>query len=46
MVFTKDSGLVKVWVGNVQSGLYTYEQAPKIFNLREVVGEVLEEGTK
>ncbi|ADZ82491.1 hypothetical protein [Cellulosilyticum lentocellum] len=46
MIFTKNSALVKVWVGNVQSGLYTKEQVPKIFNLQEVVWEVLEESTK
>lgn len=46
MEFTRGSGLVKVWVGNVQASLYTKEQVPKIFNLQEVVWEVLEESTK
>ena len=46
MVFTKDSGLVKVWVGNVKSRMYTKEQIPEMFNLKEVVWQVLEESTK
>lgn len=41
MVFTKDSALVKTWVSLVLSGAYTKEQVPKLFNLREVVGEVV-----
>lgn len=46
MQFTKSSSLVKVWVGNVQSGLYTLDQVPSLFNLKEVVTEVLESSTK
>lgn len=46
MKFTKNSALAKVWVGNVQANLYTKDQVPKIFNLQEVVWEVLEESTK
>lgn len=46
MVFTKNSALVKIWVGNVQTNLYTKEQVPELFNLKEVVIEVLEESTK
>lgn len=42
MVFTKNSALVKTWVGLVVSGVYTKEQVPKLFNLREVVGEVVD----
>ena len=42
MVFTKDSSLVKMWVANVKKGIYTLEQVPALFNLREVVAEVLE----
>lgn len=46
MTFTKNSIVVRVWVQNVQSGLYTYDQVPDLFNLREIVKEVLEESTK
>ena len=42
MVFTKDSALVKTWVSLVLSGAYTKEQVPKLFNLREVVSEVMD----
>lgn len=42
MVFTKDSALVKTWVSLVLSGAYTKEQVPKLFNLREVVDEVVD----
>lgn len=41
---TKESGLVKnVWVPLILNGTYTYDQVPALFNLREVVGEVLKE---
>ena len=42
MVFTKDSARVKTWVSLVLSGAYTKEQVPKLFNLREVVSEVVD----
>nr|DAF81301.1 MAG TPA: hypothetical protein [Caudoviricetes sp.] len=42
MVFTKDSALVKTWVSLVLSGVYAKEQVPKLFNLREVVSEVVD----
>ncbi|MCY9736990.1 hypothetical protein M5X00_31785 [Paenibacillus alvei] len=41
MNFTKDSGLVKVWIGLVMVGVYKIEQVPKLYNLREVVNEVI-----
>lgn len=41
MVFTKDSGLVKVWVSLIMAGAYTLEQVPTLFNLEEVVTEVV-----
>ena len=43
MVFTKDSALVKIWVTLVLNGTYTREQVPNIYNLREVVYQVLSE---
>ncbi|WP_179231932.1 hypothetical protein [Paenibacillus sp. SSG-1] len=41
MTYTKDSGLVKVWVSLVMMGAYTVDQVPKLFNLKEVVTEVV-----
>lgn len=43
MTFTKESGLVKVWVSLVLSGTYTLEQVPQLFNLRDVVAQVIAE---
>mgnify|MGYP003470473766 CR=1 FL=1 len=43
MVFTRNSQLVKIWVSLVLSGVYTKEQVPRLFNLRDVVLEVLAE---
>ena len=39
--FNKDSGCVKVWVTLIMGGTYTYEQVPKLLNLKECVKEVL-----
>lgn len=41
MTFTKDSGLVKVWVSLVMVGTYKLEQVPALFNLKIVVSEVV-----
>lgn len=41
MTFTKDSGLVKVWVSLVLAGTYTLEQVPALLNLKTVVTEVV-----
>ncbi|MCY9764752.1 hypothetical protein M5X06_31395 [Paenibacillus alvei] len=41
MNFTKDSGLVKVWVSLVMVGTYKLEQVPKLFNLKDAVNEVI-----
>lgn len=43
MTFSKESGIVKVWVNLVKNGTYTRDQVPKMFNLQEVVAEVLDE---
>lgn len=43
MTFTKDSGLVKVWVSLVLAGTYTLEQVPQLFNLKTLVTEVVNE---
>ena len=45
MVFTKNSGLVKRGVSLVLRGTDTREQVPNLFNLREVVYEVLDSVT-
>lgn len=43
MVFTKDSGLVKVWVGLVLNANndYTVDSVPALFNLKVIVTEVV-----
>lgn len=40
-MFNGNSGLVKIWVDNIQNKGYTEEQIPNISNLRIVVIEVL-----
>lgn len=41
MIFTKDSGLAKVWVSLVLRGSYTLSEVPVLFNLKDVVTEVI-----
>lgn len=41
MNFTKDSSLVKSYVLLILAGKMTYEEVPKLFNLREAVAEAL-----
>ncbi len=41
MTFTRNSGLVKVWVSLVLAGTYTLDQVPQLFNLKDVVTEVV-----
>ncbi|SLJ92656.1 MULTISPECIES: hypothetical protein [unclassified Paenibacillus] len=41
MTFTKDSGLVKVWVSLVMTGSYELKEVPVLFNLKTVVTEVV-----
>ncbi len=43
MTFNKESGIVKVWVNLVRNGTYTRDQVPKMYNLREIVSDVLDE---
>ncbi|CYY63346.1 hypothetical protein [Streptococcus suis] len=43
MKFTKKHQIVKSWVALVVAGTYAVDQVPKLFNLREVVVEVLSE---
>ncbi|MDU3009542.1 MAG: CD1375 family protein [Peptoniphilus harei] len=46
MKFTKDSGLVRVWVNLIKNGYRKLEEVPNIFNLKEVVREIIEKGDK
>lgn len=41
-MFDKDSGLVKIWVDNVEKDFYTREQVPNLLNLREAVYSILD----
>lgn len=41
--FTKDSAIVKSWVGVVLSGAYKLEEVPDVLNLYEMVVECLAE---
>jgi hypothetical protein len=41
MVFTKNSAIVQSWVTLILAGTYTQDQVPKLFNLQDVVAEVL-----
>ncbi|WP_199794815.1 hypothetical protein [Paenibacillus faecalis] len=41
MTFTKDSGLVKVWVSLVMIGTYSLHEVPQLYNLKVVVTEVV-----
>lgn len=43
MKFTKKSIIVKSWVAMVAGGLYSFDDVPKLFNLRTVVSQVLAE---
>ncbi|MBF0779322.1 hypothetical protein [Streptococcus cuniculi] len=43
MKFTKKSIIVKSWVALVVGGTYSFDDVPKLFNLRTVVGQVLSE---
>lgn len=46
MVFTKDSGLVRVWVNLIKNGYRKLEEVPSLYNLKEVVKEIIEKGDK
>ncbi len=42
MQFSKNSGLVRIWISLIRAGIYTLEQVPSLFNFKEVVTEILE----
>lgn len=43
MVFDKESGLVNVWVGLIKRGVFKLEQVPELYNLKEMVAEMIKE---
>lgn len=43
MKFTKDYLIVDVWYRRVANGICTFEEVPKLFNLRDVVKELLDQ---
>ena len=45
-MFDKNSKVVNAWVKLIQNGDRTLEDVPKLFNLREVVTEIIQEEEK
>lgn len=45
-MFDQNSGLVKVWVDLVRSGVYTLDQVPELSNLKQVVTQIIEPSTE
>lgn len=43
-MFNKNSALVQIWIRLIKSGTYTISDVPKLFNLQDVVIEVIYEG--
>ncbi|MEK4283214.1 MULTISPECIES: hypothetical protein [unclassified Ureibacillus] len=43
MLYSKESALARIWARNVREGKYTRNQVPNLFNLREVVNQILDE---
>jgi len=41
-VFSENSGLVRLWVKNIQQGNYVREQVPNLSNLQDVVYGILD----
>lgn len=39
--FTKDSAIANIWADMVKSGRKKMEEVPRLFNLREIVKEIL-----
>ena len=42
MVLTENSGLVKIWCQRVREGKSTLDGVPKLYNLKDVVTEIIE----
>lgn len=43
MIFNRESGCVKVWISLIIDEIYTIEQIPKLFNLKECVINTLKD---
>ncbi len=43
MVFTTNHLIVDVWYRRVRDGICTFEQVPNLFNLRDVVKQLLDQ---
>lgn len=43
-MFNEKSIVVRVWINNVNEGLYTKDEVPNLSNLREIVLSVLGSG--
>lgn len=43
MIFTTKHYIVDVWYRRVANGICTFEEVPKLFNLRDVVKELLDQ---
>jgi len=41
-VFNENSGLVKVWVDLVQTGVYKLDHVPELSNLKQIVMQIIE----
>lgn len=46
MTFTKESGMAQIYYRLVEGGARTLEQVPTVGGLRDVVAEMLAEGTQ
>lgn len=40
-MFTENSGLVKIWVRQIEQGNRTFEEVPVIENLKEIIAGIL-----
>ena len=41
-MFNENSALVKIWVRYVEDGKITKEDVPNLFNLREIICQILD----
>lgn len=42
-MFNENSIVAKIWAEKVKGGTYNVEQVPELFNLREVVAEMVKQ---
>lgn len=43
-MYDKNSGLVKVWVSLIKADAFNLDDVPEIYNLKEMVEEIINEG--